>query len=194
MELHPQDVAVVLKFVAVGLRDWTYAKLAEELAMSPSQVFQSVQRAEIARLLQAPSSSDSPMPMPSPPPDWKPRRHPRLSLWPNRANLKEFLVHGVKYSFPADRGGLVRGMPTAHAAPPFSHKVAQSFEPPPVWPWAEGSIRGTEFSPLYKKAPEASQRDPKLYELLVLVDAIRDGRAREQEIAVRELTSRIDGF
>ncbi len=35
-------------------------------------------------------------------------------------------------------------------------------------------------------------RDPKLYELLALVDAIREGRAREREIAIRELTAKID--
>jgi hypothetical protein len=31
----------------------------------------------------------------------------------------------------------------------------------------------------------------KLYELLALVDAIRDGRAREREIAIRELKARL---
>jgi len=36
-------------------------------------------------------------------------------------------------------------------------------------------------------------KDPKLYELLALVDAIRAGRAREREIAARELSARIDG-
>jgi hypothetical protein len=35
-------------------------------------------------------------------------------------------------------------------------------------------------------------RDPKLHELLALVDAIREGRAREREIAIQELTKRID--
>jgi hypothetical protein len=49
-----------------------------------------------------------------------------------------------------------------------------------------------EFSPLYKNVPEAARRDPKLYELLALVDAIRDGRAREREIAIDELKARID--
>jgi hypothetical protein len=53
-------------------------------------------------------------------------------------------------------------------------------------------VRGTSFTPLYKNVPEASKRDPKLYELLALVDTIRDGRARESEIAIRELTARID--
>ena len=53
-------------------------------------------------------------------------------------------------------------------------------------------MRGVEFSPLYKNVPAAAQRDPKLYELLALVDAIRDGRTRERELAIRELTIRIE--
>jgi hypothetical protein len=61
-----------------------------------------------------------------------------------------------------------------------------------VWPDAEGSVRGIEFSPLYKNVPQAALRDTKLYELLALVDAIREGRAREREVAIRELTARID--
>jgi hypothetical protein len=34
--------------------------------------------------------------------------------------------------------------------------------------------------------------DRELYEFLALLDAIREGRAREREIAIRELTARID--
>ncbi len=41
------------------------------------------------------------------------------------------------------------------------------------------------FSPLYSLPPRAAQKDAKFYELLVLVDAIRGGRARE--LAIREL-------
>ena len=88
----------------------------------------------------------------------------------------------------------MRGMPTAHAAPPLNRHIRESSEPPPVWPTAEGLQRGTEFSPLAKNVPSAARRDKKLYELLALVDAIRDGRAREREIAITELTQRIDGF
>ena len=180
MELRPQDVVVVLKLLASGSRTWTYSQLGEELSLSTSQVFRSVDRAEIARLLQQ---------LPVLPPPGYAKEHP--ISWPNRANLKEFLIHGVKYAFPVHRGGLVRGIPTAHAAPPLNQHFATSFEPPPVWPYADGSVRGTEFSPLYKNAPKAAS-DPKLYELLALVDAIRDGRAREREVAIRELTARID--
>jgi len=183
VELKPQDVVVVLKLLASGPHLWTYAQLGAELDMSASQVFRSVDRAEIARLL-------GPPPIP-PPPSASSHREYVQPFWPNRTNLKEFLVHGVKYAFPVSRGGLVRGIPTAHAAPPLREQLAPSSDPPPVWPHPDGPERGTEFSPLYRNVPKAS-RDQKLYELLALVDAIRDGRAREREIAIRELSSRID--
>jgi hypothetical protein len=111
---------------------------------------------------------------------------------PNHSNLKEFLIHGVKYAFPAERGAPTRGIPTAEAVSPLKQHFPQDFPLPPVWPYAEGPVRGIAFSPLYKNVPQASLRDSKLYELLALVDAIREGRAREREIAIRELTARID--
>jgi hypothetical protein len=40
--------------------------------------------------------------------------------------------------------------------------------------------------------PKAVAHDDALYELLALVDAVRDGRARERELAVKELTARLD--
>jgi len=177
----PQDVVVVLKLVAEGKGgNWTYSELSDELCMSASQVFRSIARAEAAHLLSVPARPVGSVEGIS------------LSARPNRGNLTEFLVHGVKYCFPVERGGPTRGTPTAEAAPPLNQQFDQDFPLPPVWPNAEGSVRGIGFSPLYKNVPRAAARDPKLYELLALVDAIREGRAREREIAIRELTARID--
>ncbi|NCB39610.1 MAG: hypothetical protein EOM80_12680 [Erysipelotrichia bacterium] len=47
------------------------------------------------------------------------------------------------------------------------------------------------FMPLYKSVPKAAMADPYLYELLALVDAIRGGRAREKNLAVKELQKRL---
>jgi DNA-binding Lrp family transcriptional regulator len=55
MVLKPQDVYVVLKIVASGLRA-PYARLANELAMSPSEVHASVKRAQSAKLIHGPES------------------------------------------------------------------------------------------------------------------------------------------
>lgn len=62
---------------------------------------------------------------------------------------------------------------------------------PPVWPWPEGNTRGVGLEPLYRKVPPAALRDLELYELLPLVDAIRDGRARERQIAEQDLVRRL---
>jgi hypothetical protein len=181
MELRGQDVVLVLKLLAGNSNLQSYAKLGEELAVSASHAFESVARAEAAHLLtafQIPSSRN--------------RRTAGLLPEPNRANLKEFLIHGVKYAFPVERGAITRGIPTAEGAPPFLQYFPVTRMLPPVWPYAEGSAQGEAFSPLYKNVPQAAVRDPKLYELLALLDAIREGRAREREIAIRELTARID--
>ncbi|MGC2446425.1 MAG: hypothetical protein WA477_02195 [Candidatus Sulfotelmatobacter sp.] len=181
MELRPQDVVVVMKLLAVKFNPWSYTRLGEELAMSASNVFSSVVRAKSARLLEAFEIRSSPS-----------QKGKGALPEPNRSNLKEFLIHGVKYMFPVERGGPTRGIPTAEGASPLKEHFPDSFPLPPVWPYAEGNVRGIEFSPLYPNVPKAALRDPELYELLTLVDAIREGRARERDIAIQELTTRID--
>jgi hypothetical protein len=189
MDLRPQDLVVALKLLLTSGNPCTYAKIGEELAMSASHVFASVERARTARLLDfteiPPRTRLDRLTRPS-------RDRRAVLPRPNRSNLKEFLIHGAKYAFPVERGGPTRGIPTAEAAPPLQQHFSQDFPLPPVWPYAEGLVRGNAFSPLYKNVPEAALRDPKLYELLALVDAIRDGRAREREIAIQELSARID--
>jgi len=64
-------------------------------------------------------------------------------------------------------------------------------EMPPVWPYSEGTAKGVSFEPLYKTVPFAALHDQLLYECLALVDALRDGRVREKQIAERELRSRL---
>ncbi len=107
-----------------------------------------------------------------------------------RRNLLEFLVHGVRYTFPATLGEPTRGFPTAHAAPPLSQDMLAS-DLPPVWPSPRGTVRGFALSPLYKSVPEAALRDPRLYELLALVDAVRAGTARERLLASKLLEERL---
>jgi len=170
MILKPQDVVVLLKLVALNDQLWTFQRLAVELSISQSEVHAAVRRAVAARLMsEAASSTGRPM----------------------RPQLLEFLVHGVKYAYPPARGEITRGVPTGYAAPPLDKQIAGSSDPPPVWPYAEGNVRGYAFAPLYRTVPEAALRDPALYELLALVDAIRDGRARERSLAQAALEKRL---
>jgi hypothetical protein len=106
--------------------------------------------------------------------------------------LLEFLLHGVRYVFPAEKGSPTRGVPTSYAAAPLRKSIADAGELPPVWPYADGPVRGYSFTPLHKNVPQAALEDERLYELLALVDALRDGRARERELAVKELTKRLE--
>ena len=110
---------------------------------------------------------------------------------PDAGALDELLVHGVRYVFTPAHSGLTRGMPTSFAAPPLSGMLDHDAGPPPVWPDTEGDVRGYGFSPLYRSVPFAARRDPRLYELLALVDAIRGGAAAARAAAIRELRTRL---
>ena len=170
--LKPQDVLFLLKLVALQNNHWSYGKLAIELGMSPAEVHAAGRRALAAQLAVRKQNA----------------------LTPNIRNLIEFLVHGVRYVFVPERGELTRGMPTIYVAPPLSDSFAPSDEPLPVWPDPLGTERGTAFSPLYKSVPVAAKADRRLYELLALVDAIRGGRARERNSAVKALEKRLSSY
>ena len=79
-------------------------------------------------------------------------------------------------------------MPTAWAAPAMSGRFSTSDQLPPVWPDPNGKVQGAAVQPLYPSVPGAAGRDPALYDLLALVDALRIGRARERGIAEKEIT------
>ena len=63
---------------------------------------------------------------------------------------------------------------------PLSHEM--TYETFRSGPSGNGSKRVYSFLPLYKKAPLAAPKHPELYELLGVVDALRDGGAREREL------------
>jgi hypothetical protein len=167
--LKPQDLMVLFKLIAIGEKSSTYSNLSEALGVSSSEVHASIGRAKCARLLIV--ENDRPLVV--------------------RAALKEFVLHGAKYAFPATLGPPVRGTPTAYAAPPLITLVSQPRELPPVWPDHEGDQRGVAFHPLYPTAPLAARKDRVLYEYLALFDALRGGAARERQLAARILAERV---
>lgn len=160
--LKPQDLVVILKIAVSKDKRFTYAQLSADLAISASEVHASVRRCQMARLM---------------------INSPSDGMTPIRTALREFVLHGVKYAFPAVTGSVIRGMPTAYAGPALRSALVQSDESPPVWPYPSGIAKGPTLYPLHPNVPIASERDPKLYEVLTLVDAIRIGAARERELA-----------
>ncbi len=108
------------------------------------------------------------------------------------APAEEFLLHAVKFSFPAERGAEARGIPTSWAAEPLKGELAESAALPPVWPYSKGKVRGLSFRPLHPMVPGAALADPQLGERLALVDALRSNEsARISALAARLLKERI---
>ena len=159
--LKPQDIVVVLKILAKGEEHWAQGSLASELGMSASEVNAGIKRALKSGLL----------------------RKNNQKIIPMKQAIEEFLIHGVKYVFPVERGEPSRGIAAAHAADVFKDKLLSSDELPPIWPDPEGSVNGFSFKPLYKSVPFAVKNDPLLYDYLSIVDVLRSGRAREISIA-----------
>jgi hypothetical protein len=167
--LRPVDIVVLLKLTLEVGRRPPYIQIGKALHLYPSEVYTSIKRARASHLVHGLVKED------------------RL----NRTALIEFLLHGIRYAFPAQLGAMTRGVPTSYAAAPLNKFINPDGYPPPVWPHAEGSVRGFAFAPLHKNVPKAALEDGMLYELLALVDAVRDGRTRERELAGRELTERL---
>lgn len=169
MVLKPQDVVVLLKLFSLGGRQTSFAVLAKSLYMSASEVHAAVRRARMAELYNETTEGVI------------------------VRNLAEFILHGVRYAFPAVQGGKTRGLVTAYAAPPLNSRINAQDALPPVWPWGDGPSQGLSVEPLYRSVPKACAEDRRLYELLALVDGIRIGKVRERRIASELLESEISG-
>jgi len=164
--MRPQDIVVLLKIISMQNQEWRNIDIAKALKLSPSEVSEALNRCKIARLI-----------------DGK-----KKSVNPN--SFKEFLIYGLKYVFPSQPGAIVRGIPTAHSAPPVSENISQGKDIY-VWPYSKGTKRGQALEPLYKTIPEVALKDKTLYELLAITETLRVGRAREIKIAVEELEKRL---
>ena len=164
--MRPQDIVVLLKIIALKHDNWKNSDLAYSLKISPSEISEVLNRCKIAGLV-----------------DSKKRKV-------HINSFKEFLIYGLKYVFPAEPGSVLRGIPTAHSASPINENISSGGDIY-VWPYAKGDQRGQAIEPLYKTLPATVQEDKLFYELLVIIDTIRVGRAREIQIAIEELEKRL---
>lgn len=179
--LKPQDIVILLKILSLSISEkhqgevWSQSKLALHLCMSASEVNEGIKRLNVSQLL-AP----------------KIEYQHRYQLI--KENCKECLISGVKYFIPAQIEMYTRGIATSYAAPIFEKYILKGNDPIPVWPHAEGKHLGFAFVPLYRSIPQSviQYPDPYFYDLLALVDAIRSGRARERDIAIKLLKQMIN--
>ena len=144
-----------------------YAVVARELGMSAAEFHAAVQRLGQAGLV-AP----------------KDRRI-------RQGAVREFLIHGLRYVFPVVMGGLTRGTPIPYAARPLHEFISFGNENISVWPDASGEKLGYGVEPLHPSATKVASRDRRFYDVLALIDALRQGRTRERQIAEDELLKKI---
>jgi hypothetical protein len=163
--MRPQDVAILLKICTLPVSNWSLAGLANSLRISLSEVSESLNRSQLAGLLDASKKQV------------------------NRLNLFDFLTHGLRYVYPAQPGSRVRGIPTAHSHPLLKARILS--DTVYVWPDPESNVLGFQVDPLYTKQVEAVREDENLYTLLALSDVLRVGKAREIKIATEELKKRL---
>ena len=156
----PFDVVLALRLTSEA---GTLVDLAADLGVVPSQVHASLKRLGVAGLLR-----------------------PNARATNNRA-LVEFIAHGVRYAFPAAKGPLAVGVPTAYSAPPLSAEVDAIDVV--VWPAAmhPAAVQGFSLAPLYPAAPLLLERHPATYQLVAITDALRLGDPRTRVIARERL-------
>lgn len=148
--------------------DWTYRSLADRLDVPHAVVQRALSRAGDAGLYSA---------------------HRRRVHLPH---FEEFAIHALRFLAPARLGALTRGVPAAWAAAPMSEAISSSGEePPPVWPYAHGQVRGQAVEPLHRAAPEAVEEWSDLGEILALLDSLRVGDARVRNVAEDFLSERL---
>lgn len=181
--LKPQDIVILLKVISNSLvkerqsEIWSQSRLALHLCMSASEVHAGINRLNLSQLLARVSVDSN-----------------KDRFLPIKENCEECLISAVKYFIPARIETYTRGIVTSYAAPIFKKYILIGEDPVPVWPYAEGDQRGLALEPLYRSVPQSiiQYPDPNFYELLVLIDAIRSGKIRERNIAIKLLKEKIN--
>lgn len=164
--LRPADLVTLLKVHLAG-GSWTYSSLAHDLGVSSSRVHDSLRRAARAHLFEL---SDR-----------------RVLL----RNLEEFLLHGVRFAFPAVVGAVALGVPTGAYGPPMRNLLSAGGD---RMVWAHvgpDAVKGQTIIPLHPNVPEIALRDERMHQLLALIDSLRLGGSREREVAAKALKERL---
>lgn len=156
--MRPQDIVILLKIVVLGNKEWQFQDLSRSLYISGAEVSESLHRSCFAGLVD--------------------NTRKKVQL----VSLSEFLKFGFPYVFPQSPGPLTRGMVTAHSHPLLKNHIISSATY--VWPDFEGADYGQAIEPLYPNQVKAAKDDPKLYDALAMLDAIRVGKVREKKFAI----------
>jgi hypothetical protein len=161
--LRPSDVVVALQLTISPSAQ--FQQLAESTGISAGECHNAVRRLRLSGLVlpeERSASSDA---------------------------MHQFVVQGLPFAFPSIVGPGIMGVVTAHSSPAFRGII----ESPDhfVWADADGPVRGQSLIPLFPGAPALASRNPPLYELLTIVDALRVGTTRVRKVAAELLAARL---
>ncbi len=164
--LQAVDCVILIKLIAQKENEMTHRDLAEALLLSRATISVGLRRLLQSGLVRSEIETNK--------------------LTPIMAAAEEFILHGLKYVFPAEVGKFTKGVATGIAAPVFEGKLVLGNDPLFVWPYEHGQVKGLALKPLSPSVPKAvaSSGDKKFYDLLALIDVMRQGRARERNMAV----------
>lgn len=161
-----QDIIILLQIALLQETKWTYQFLSQKTFIGPMQCHRSLRRLDDVNLF---------------------NRKLNKIIYPN---LIEFLIHGFKYTFPGKIKEKTMGIPTAYSAPVFfNHIVSDELI---VWPHQEGQKEGSSLEPIHQVVPKIALSNPKMYDMLSLLDALRIGRIREIEFATLKIKELIN--
>ena len=166
--MKPQDILILAKIFCIQDGFWTIESISDETGVRKSEAHNCVKRLYIAGLL-----SD-------------------ITFKPITSAMEEFLIHGIRYVYPAIFLPDDRGILTAHSSFPLNSLIVSDGNEY-VWPHCEGTVRGTAIKPLYPSVPDASLKDQKLYAIMSLIESIRIGRVRERQTAADLLSKMLRG-
>lgn len=167
--MRPLDVVILMKKLSPAGYEMNGKQLADSLGISQAEVSVAMERNRVAQLVDPQKS--------------------RINI----LALKDFIVHGIRYCFPVQPGGLVRGMPTASSASPINKTIASNGEKY-VWLDPNGTERGQDIVPLYSNAAAAARKDADFYALLAIIDSFRIGKTRERQAATQELEKYLNDY
>jgi hypothetical protein len=150
----------VLSGLLANERSWTYRSIAGRLHVPHAVVQRALSHAQAADLYSAE------------------RREVHAP------NFEEFAIHALRFVAPVQLGALVPGAAAAWAVEPMASAIRSSGdEPPPVWPFAHGRVRGQAIEPLHAAAPKAVENWPQLGEILSVLDCLRVSDPRIRQVA-----------
>lgn len=156
--IRPQDIVALIKILSFkkqGKSSWLKIELAAQLHLSKAEVTKIFERLKLTGLVDFNGNVVQPQ------------------------ALYEFLIYGLKYTFPAFVGHETRGILTGANTFPQSGIKGIDY----VWEDYNGQTRGSAISPLYPEVISAVKDDDHLYRALAACDMLRVGLTREVNFA-----------